>query len=95
MTAGSSPEEWVARPVEVQLTREPETSGTLSSNPLAASALRGWLEGVSEYGLVLRQARSDEGDRTESIADRMESITFYPWAQVRSVRQVDPETIAS
>jgi hypothetical protein len=44
---------------------------------------------------MLRQARSDEGDRTESIADRMENIAFYPWAQVRSVRQVDPETIPS
>jgi hypothetical protein len=94
MTAGSSPEEWVARPVEVQLTREPESSAVFR-DPSAASALRGWLEGVSEYGLMLRLARSDEGDRTESIADRMESITFYPWAQVRSVRQVDPETIPS
>jgi hypothetical protein len=94
MTAGSSPEEWVARPVSVQLTREPESSGTLR-NPLAATPLRGWLEGVSEYGLMLRQARPDEGDQMESIADRMENIAFYPWAQVRSVRQVDPETIPS
>ena len=87
MTAGSSPEEWVARPVSVQLTREPESSGTLS-NPRAATPLRGWLEGVSEYGLMLRQARPDEGDR-------MENIAFYPWAQARSVRQADPETTPS
>ncbi len=87
MTAGLALEEWVGRPVSVQLAREPEPAGSLSSSRAAFALLRGWLEGVSEYGLMLRQERS-EGARIENIA-------FYPWAQVRLVRLADPEEIPS
>ena len=87
MTAGLALEEWVGRPVSVQLVREPEHTGALSSARGAFALLRGWLEGVSEYGLMLRQERP-EGARIENIA-------FYPWAQVRLVRLADPEEIPS
>jgi hypothetical protein len=86
MTVGLSPEEWVGRPVSVQLTREPEPAGALS-NPRATFPVSGWLEGISEYGLMLRQERP-EGARIENIA-------FYPLTQVRSVRLADPEETPS
>ncbi len=89
MTVGLSPEEWVGRPVAVQLAREPEPAGERSIPPptLAYSPQRGWLEGVGEYGLMLRQERP-EGARIENIA-------FYPWPQVRQVRLADPEETPS
>jgi hypothetical protein len=67
-TAGASLEDWVGRPVAVQLAREPEPAGRGSSpRPPFIGLLRGWLEGVSEYGLMLRQERP-EGARIENIA---------------------------
>jgi hypothetical protein len=71
MPAGFSPEEWVGEAVEVQLD--------------AALREEGWLNGVSEYGLMLRQFET-----------RPDPITsFYPWAQVRSVRLTDPPRVPS
>jgi hypothetical protein len=46
--------------------------------------LEALLEGVSEYGLMLRMVREYKGERTEYTR-------FYPWAQVRSVGLVDPQ----
>jgi hypothetical protein len=87
MTVGASPEEWVGRPVAVQLAREPEPAGAIPNPRAAFPTLRGWLEGISEYGLMLRQ-ESPEGARKENIA-------FYPWTQVRSVRLADPDELPS
>ena len=71
MATGASPEEWVGRPVAVLLAREPERGVAEDApRPVFTSPLRGWLEGVSEYGLMLRQERP-EGARIENIA-------FYP-----------------
>jgi hypothetical protein len=83
LTVGASPEEWVGRPVSVRLAVEPEPAGAISNPRAAFTSLRGWLEGVSEYGLMLRQERP-EGARIENIA-------FYPWTQVRFVRLADPD----
>jgi hypothetical protein len=87
-TAGASLEDWVGRPVAVQLAREPEPAGRGSSpRPPFIGLLRGWLEGVSEYGLMLRQERPESA--------RIENIAFYPWPQVRQVRLADPEETPS
>jgi len=86
MTVGASPEEWVGRPVSVQLAREPEPAGALSSPHAAISNLQhGWLEGISDYGLLLRRERPEGA--------RVENVIFYPWTQVRSVRLADPEEV--
>jgi hypothetical protein len=82
VAAGSSPDSWVGQAVSVQLAAEPDS--TASIGVLRGGGLEALLEGVSEYGLMLRMVREYEGER-------MEYIRFYPWAQVRSVGLVDPQ----
>ena len=82
MAAGSSPDSWVGQAVSVQLAAEADS--TASIGVLRGGGLEALLEGVSEYGLMLRMVRENEGGR-------MEYIRFYPWAQVRSVGLVDPQ----
>ncbi len=82
MAAGASPDSWVGQAVSVQLAAEPDS--TASIGVLRGGGLEALLEGVSEYGLMLRMVREYEGER-------MEYIRFYPWAQVRSVGLVDPQ----
>jgi hypothetical protein len=82
VAAGASPDSWVGQAVSVQLAAEPDS--TASIGVLRGGGLEALLEGVSEYGLMLRMVREYEGER-------MEYIRFYPWAQVRSVGLVDPQ----
>ena len=84
MAAGSSPDSWVGQAVSVQLAAEPDSTGSIGV--LRGGGLEALLEGINEYGLMLRMVREDEGD------ERTEYTRFYPWAQVRSVGLVDPQT---
>jgi hypothetical protein len=82
MAAGASPDSWVGQAVSVQLAAEPDSTGSIGV--LRGGGLEALLEGVNEYGLMLRMVREYEGERTEYTR-------FYPWAQVRSVGLVDPQ----
>ena len=65
MAAGSSPDSWVGQAVSVQLAAEPDS--TASIGVLRGVGLEALLEGVSEYGLMLRMVRENEGERMEYI----------------------------
>jgi hypothetical protein len=87
VAAGSSPDSWVGHYVSVQLAAEADSTGSIGV--LRGGGLEALLEGVSEYGLMLRMVRENEGD------ERTEYTRFYPWAQVRSVGLVDPQAVPS
>jgi hypothetical protein len=82
VAAGSSPDSWVGQAVSVQLAAEADSTGSIGV--LRGGGLEALLEGVNEYGLMLRMVREYEGER-------IEYTRFYPWAQVRSVGLVDPQ----
>jgi hypothetical protein len=82
MAKGSSPESWIGQAVSVELATDPGSAGSIAI--LRGGGLEAWLEGVSEYGLMLRMVRHDE------VEDKnIEYLRFYPWAQVRSVGLVE------
>ena len=82
MPKGSSPESWIGQAVSVELATDPGSERSIAI--LRGGGLEAWLEGVSEYGLMLRMVRHDEVEDKD-----IEYLRFYPWAQIRSVGLVE------
>ena len=88
MAAGSSLESWVGQYVSVELAADPGSEGSIAI--LRGGGLEAFLEGVSEYGIMLLMVRYDELEDK-----RIEYNRFYPWAQVRSVGLLEPQPESS